>query len=136
MSFFLFFNIDIFLCVKCDVCKVFSSFCLYDNRKLYNILKNRSTSQLTHSFISNYLGKTRIKRSFFFSVRSTKGIGRVNPPDHFFFIKSGLFSPKIGKKRKKWHGPLSHWCREGKTLVVRPLKKKKNLCVSSSYFSN
>ena len=24
---------------------------------------------------------------------------------------------------KKWHGPLSHWCRECKTLVVRPLKK-------------
>ena len=22
-----------------------------------------------------------------------------------------------------WHGPLNHWCREGKTLVVRPLKK-------------
>ena len=22
----------------------------------------------------------------------------------------------------KWHGPLSHRCREGKTLVVRPLK--------------
>ena len=28
-----------------------------------------------------------------------------------------------------WHGPLSHWCRKGKTSVVRPLKK--NLCVSS-----
>ena len=25
---------------------------------------------------------------------------------------------------KKWHGPLSHQCREGKTLVVRPLQKK------------
>ena len=24
-------------------------------------------------------------------------------------------------KIKKWHGPQSHWCREGKTLVVRPL---------------
>ena len=30
-----------------------------------------------------------------------------------------------------WHGPLSHWCREGKTLVVRPLKKHYFLCVSS-----
>ena len=26
-------------------------------------------------------------------------------------------------REQKWHGPLSHWCREGKTLVVRPLKK-------------
>ena len=47
-----------------------------------------------------------------------------------------ILSPKIGEKKncqnpiqaiirlkKKWHGPLSHWCREGKTLVVRPLKK-------------
>ena len=25
--------------------------------------------------------------------------------------------------KKKWHGPPSHWCRKGKTLVVRPLKK-------------
>ena len=30
---------------------------------------------------------------------------------------------KTKKNRKKWHGPISHWCREGKTLVVRPLKK-------------
>ena len=34
-------------------------------------------------------------------------------------------------KKKKWHGPLSHWCRDGKTLVVRPLKKPLFLCVSS-----
>ena len=27
------------------------------------------------------------------------------------------------KKKKKWHGPLSHSGREGKTLVVRPLRK-------------
>ena len=42
-----------------------------------------------------------------------------------------FFSPKIGEFffcqnpfhaiiRLKRHGPLSHWCREGKTLVVRP----------------
>ena len=55
--------------------------------------------------------------------------------------KIAFFSPKIGeeknklsksvsgyyktktKEEKKWHGPLSHWCREGKTIVVRPLKK-------------
>ena len=36
--------------------------------------------------------------------------------------KIAFFSPKIGEK-KICHGPLSHWCREGKTLVVRPLKK-------------
>ena len=28
------------------------------------------------------------------------------------------------KEEKNCHGLLSHWCREGKTLVVRPLKKK------------
>ena len=41
------------------------------------------------------------------------------------------------KNKKKWHGPLSHWCREGKTLVVRPLKKTL-LCVSylSYYYFN
>ena len=27
------------------------------------------------------------------------------------------------KRKKKWHGPLSHLHREGKPLVVRPLKK-------------
>jgi len=27
------------------------------------------------------------------------------------------------------HGPLSHWSREGKTLVVRPLKKTFFMCV-------
>ena len=36
-----------------------------------------------------------------------------------------------GINNQKWHGPLSHWCREGKTLVVRPLKKNTFLCVSS-----
>ena len=35
------------------------------------------------------------------------------------------------KEKKKWHGPLSHWCRGVKTLVVRPLKKTLFLCVSS-----
>ena len=65
-------------------------------------------------------------------------------------MKSGCISPKIGKKKKncqnpfqaityktkkkkkkKWHGPLSHKCREGKTSVVRPLKKTLYLCASS-----
>ena len=32
-------------------------------------------------------------------------------------------------KKKRWHGALSHWCREGKTLVVRPLKKNFFMCV-------
>ena len=30
---------------------------------------------------------------------------------------------RLKKKKKKWHGLLNHWCRDGKTLVVRPLKK-------------
>ena len=29
----------------------------------------------------------------------------------------------INKQAELWHGPLSHWCREGKTLAARPLKK-------------
>ena len=38
----------------------------------------------------------------------------------------------LGKSHiKNWYGPLSHQCREGKTLVVRPIKKKLFLCVSS-----
>ena len=37
---------------------------------------------------------------------TTKSVGRVNPTDHlaknhFFSIKSGCFSPKIGKKKTK-----------------------------------
>ena len=78
------------------------------------------------------------------------GVGRVNPPDHkakkhifsknpavlaqklenIFLSKSvsGYYKTKTKKKKKKnlkkkWHGPLRHWCREGKTLVVRPLKE-------------
>ena len=35
------------------------------------------------------------------------------------------------EKKTKWHGPLSHKCREGKTLVVPPLKKTLFSCVSS-----
>ena len=64
--------------------------------------------------------------------------------NHFFILKSSCFSPKIVKKKKKlsksvlgyykkkkWHGPLSHWCREVKILVFRPLIKTLFLCVSS-----
>ena len=55
----------------------------------------------------------------------------------FFYEVRHFFSQKIGekkicqnpfqaiirlkKKEKKWHGPLSHWCREGKTYVCLPL---------------
>ena len=35
------------------------------------------------------------------------------------------------EEKKKWYGSLSHWCREGETLVVRPLKKTLFLCVPS-----
>ena len=40
------------------------------------------------------------------------------------YIFSAFFLPCSGFHLKLclWHGPLSHWCREGKTLVVRPLK--------------
>ena len=38
---------------------------------------------------------------------------------------------RLKKEEKKWYGPLSHWCREGNTLVVRQLKKNTFLCVSS-----
>ena len=26
--------------------------------------------------------------------------------------------------KKKWHGPLSHWCRKGKTALSGPTSKK------------
>ena len=51
-------------------------------------------------------GKTHIK-CFFFSGRITKGVRRVNLPDHgakkntFFSLKSGCYSRKTGKKKKK-----------------------------------
>ena len=50
---------------------------------------------------------------------------------------SGYYKTKKEKK-KKWHEPLSHWCREGKTLVVRPLKKLLFLyvCLPSGYTKN
>ena len=38
---------------------------------------------------------------------------------------------RLYKTKKKLHGPLRHWCREGETLVIRPLKKTIFLCVSS-----
>ena len=34
---------------------------------------------------------------------------------------SGYYKTK--KKKRKWHGPLSHKCREGKILVIIPLKE-------------
>ena len=84
------------------------------------------------------------KNSGFLSGRTTKGEGRVNPPYHkaknHFFLKFGCFSPKIGKKKKKLSISVSgyyktkknHYCREGITLVVRPLKK--TLVSSLSYY--
>ena len=50
----------------------------------------------------------------------------------YIFIKF----PILGKTHIiKCHGPLRHWRREGKTLVVRPLKQKTFfLCVSSLSF--
>ena len=74
-------------------------------------------------------GKAHIKKSGFSSGRTTKGVRRVNSPDllakKHFFSKIRLFQPKNWKEKEKIvdHGPLSHWCREGKTLVIRPLKK-------------
>ena len=41
--------------------------------------------------------------------------------EKFFFCQNPFQA--IIRLKKKWYGPLSHWCREGKTLVVRPLKK-------------
>ena len=49
--------------------------------------------------------------------------------ENFFLSKS--VSGYYKTKKKKKGGPLSHWRREGKTLVVRPLKKNTFLCVTS-----
>ena len=98
-------------------------------------------------FLTTALREDTHKKNVFFSGRTTKGVGRVSPlttkqKTTFFSLKTGCFSPKIGKKKtklsksvsgisgfcktkkinKKGYGPLSHECREGKTLVVRPLK--------------
>ena len=45
-------------------------------RSMYSEPFSRSTFYL---FI---IGKTHLKKSVFFSGRTTKGVGRVNPPDH------------------------------------------------------
>ena len=50
--------------------------------------------------------------------------------DNIHFIKpyrnlEYIFTLDFGK----WDGQLSHWCREGKILVVRPLKKTSFICV-------
>ena len=76
--------------------------------------------------INGTILRRHIKKVFLFNGRTTKGVERVNP---------GYFSPKIGKKKKNCQNPfqaiirLKGGCREGKTLVIRPLKKL--LCVSS-----
>ena len=70
---------------------------------------------------------------FFFSGWTTKGVGRVNPPHHFF-LQSGCYSPKIGKKKKKMpKSVIGYYTTKKKEekkvawttkpLVVRPLKK-------------
>ena len=71
-------------------------------------------------------------------------VRHCSPNFHEFTGSKKIFAEKLEKfflsksvsgyyktKKKKWHGPLSHWCREDKTLVVRPLKKHSFLCVSS-----
>ena len=62
------------------------------------------------------------KKSVFFSGTTTKGVGRVNPTDHyakthFFSLKSGCFSQKIGTKRKNRQNPFH--------AIIRLIKRKK-----------
>ena len=77
-------------------------------------------------------------KKFFFSGRTTK------QKNTFFLQNPTVSAQKLGRKRKncqnpfqafirlkKRRRPLSHQCREGDTLVVRPLKKLLFLCVSS-----
>ena len=50
-------------------------------------------------------------RQIFFSGRTIKGVGKVNLPDHFakkhfFSLKSGCFSPKLGRKIKNCQNPF------------------------------
>ena len=40
------------------------------------------------------------------------------------------------EEKKKWHGPLSHWGREGKTLRGPTTKKKKLYASSLIYPEN
>ena len=65
------------------------------------------------------------QKSVFFSGRTTKGVGRVNPPDHkikskkkCFFLNSDCFIPKLGgKKRKTCQNPFQ--------AIIRIIKKYK-----------
>ena len=79
--------------------------------------------------VENGLREDTHKKRCFFSGLTTKGVGRVNPPDHkakkhFFSINPAFLAQKIEKKKlsnsvsgyyktkkkrkKKWNGPQSH----------------------------
>ena len=55
------------------------------------------------------------------------GKGNLEEKEKLSKSVSGYYKTK--KEKKKWHRPLSHKLREGKTLVVRPLKKHFFMCV-------
>ena len=97
------------------------------------------------SFNKNYLASIGVKdyNKRYLSVQgfredTHKKLFDHEAKNHFFFYKSGFLAQKLEKKmsksvsgyyktkkkkNKKWHGTLSHQCRDGKTLVVRPLIK-------------
>ena len=72
---------------------------------------------LVQTFMSSLVKKIFAKKNFLAQKLEKKKI--CQNPFHAIV--------RLKKKKKKWHGPLSHWCREGKTLVARTLF----LCVSS-----
>ena len=66
----------------------------------------------------------------FFESRTTKGVGRVNPSDHkakkpFFSLKSGCYSPKIGRKKKKLSKSVSGYYKKEKKIVAISVGKVK-----------
>ena len=71
---------------------------------------------LVQTFTSSLVRKQYLRKKI--AIFSTK----IGEEKNLSKSVSGYYKTKK-KKKKKWHGPLSHWCREGKTLVVRPLKK-------------
>ena len=100
---------------------------------LYYTILNQNASKISQSDWSDFV--------FFNSkVSNLKSLSKICSTNNSSLAIGGLVSFKKCKwyvlfggvshnklahlhGKGEWHGPLSHWCREGKTLVIRPLKK-------------
>ena len=89
---------------------------------------NLKSNKLYFQYLSS--SKHRLRMKYFF-ILMYAGKNNCKTKNSKGKPQKKLFS----QGRHMWFfvvvGPLSHYCREGKTLVVRPLKKHFFLCVSS-----